>query len=133
MVTLPQLRSYMREQAIQDRNRRSIQVTAETIEAALEEASVELDLPVKRLEKGSRGVFGMNRKNYILIVYEAERESDEEGDGDLGIDFDAIGIQEDAEENIDGEAIVRLSADGVLLKVTRPPTSPAQRSEIRSP
>ena len=68
MVTLQELREYMREMATDDRARRSAQVTAPSIEEALREASVELGLPVKKLEyevleKGNRGIFGMNKKD----------------------------------------------------------------------
>ena len=126
MVTLQDLREYMRDRATDDRARRSVQVTAVSIEEALREASVELSLPVKKLEyevleKGSRGVFGMNRKDYILIVYEADEEEEERADGDdLGIDFDLIGATDREDPNKDGSVIVRLASDGALLRVTQP-------------
>ena len=125
MVTLQELRSFMRDRATQDRNRRSIQVTADSIEAGLEEASVELELPVKRLayevlEKGNRGFAGLSRKSYILIVYEADLEPEENEEDALDIDFDSIGLQEETVQDVNGEVIVRLSGDGVLLKITQP-------------
>ena len=97
MVTLQEIREYMRDRASDDRSRRSVQVAAESIETALKEASVELDLPVKKLEyevleRGSPGIFGINKKNYILIIYEAtEDQDDDQDEDDLGIDFDMIG------------------------------------------
>ena len=44
MVTLQDLREYMRDRATDDRARRSVQVTAASVEEALSEASVELNL-----------------------------------------------------------------------------------------
>jgi uncharacterized protein len=125
MVKLQEIRSFMREQAVRDRRRKSIQITAPTIEEALKEASVELELPVKRLayevlEKGSTGFAGLNRRNYLVVVYEADQEDAEVDSEDFGIDFDAIGTEEAVELESDGEVIVRLSANGVLLKVTSP-------------
>ena len=137
MVTLQELREYMRDRATDDRARRSVQVTAASIEEALGEASVELDLPVKKLEyevlaKGSRGVFGMNKKDYILIVYEGDEEEEAGGDGDdLGIDFDLIGATDRVDANKDGVVVVRLSSDGALLRVT-PPDGKGKRAQHRT-
>jgi uncharacterized protein len=126
MVRLQELREYMRDRATDDRGRRSVQVTAASVEAGLKEASVELDLPVKRLEyevleKGSHGLFGLNKKDYLLIIYEAtEEETSETDDDDFGIDFDLIGSDEHVVHDRDGQVIVRLGADGALLRVTVP-------------
>lgn len=126
MVTLPDLRSYMRNRVTEDRNRKSVQVTADSIESGLQEASIELGLPVKKLEyeviqKGSGGILGLSKKEYILLVYEAldKTEIDTDKD-DLGIDFDSIGEQGDEPVDRDGEIIVRLSGEGALLKITPP-------------
>ncbi len=116
----------MRDRATDDRARRSVQVTAASVEEALGEASVELDLPVRKLEyevlaKGNRGVFGMNKKDYILIVYEADEEEEENPEGDdLGIDFDLIGAADREDPNKDGVIVVRLISDGAVLRVTSP-------------
>ncbi len=137
MVTIQGLREYMRNRATDDRARRSVQVTAPSIEEALKEASVELDLPVKKLEyevleKGNRGVFGMNKKDYILIVYEADQEEEESVDGDdLGVDFDLIGASEREDPNKDGLVVVRLTSDGVILRVTLP-EGKGKRAQLRT-
>jgi uncharacterized protein len=126
MVTLEELREYMRDRATDDRARRSVQVSADSIEAGLKEASVELDLPVKKLEyelleKGSRGIFGIAKKSYMLVVYEAIEEEDAGTDeDDFGIDFDLIGAETGEPKDVDGGVVVRLSADGALLRVTAP-------------
>jgi uncharacterized protein len=137
VVTLQDLREYMRDRATDDRARRSVQVTSVSIEEGLSEASVELDLPVKKLEyevleKGNRGVFGMNKKNYILIVYEADEEEEESGEReDLGIDFDLLGATDRVDPNKDSVVVVRLTADGALLRVA-PPEGKGKRAQHRS-
>ena len=115
----------MRNRAGQDRQRKSIQVTADSVESALNEASVELDIPVKRLayevlEKGNRGFAGIRKKDFILIVYEADLSGADEATESSEIDFDAIGNEESVVEDRSGEVIVRLVGEGVLLKVTPP-------------
>ena len=125
MVTLQELRSYMQNRAEEDKNRNSVQVTAPSIQEALLEASVELNLPVKKLEyevleKGNSGVFGVNKKNFILVVYEADEDEEDNQSGDLDIDFDAIGAESQVSLDQDGEIIVRLSSDGALVRVTSP-------------
>ncbi|MBN1687239.1 MAG: DUF342 domain-containing protein, partial [Spirochaetales bacterium] len=136
MVILQDLREYMRDRAVDDRARRSIQVTAASIEEALAEASVELNLPVKKLEyevleKGSRGILGMNKKDYILAVYEAdeEEEASEQSD-DLGINFDLLGATDQEDQDTDGAVVVRLTSDGALLRVT-PPTGKGKKAQQR--
>ena len=81
MVTLVQLREYMKKQAEADRSKKSVQVTGSSIEEALGQASIELGLPVKQieyevLEKGSRGAFGAGKKDFILIAYPLVEEED---------------------------------------------------------
>ena len=85
MVGVDQLREYMRRQAQEDRNRHSIPVTGKTLEEALQQASIELGIPVRKIEyeilrKGSRGFLGMARQNWSLIAYETvTEEAVEEG------------------------------------------------------
>lgn len=136
MVTIQDLREYMRERATDDRARRSVEVTAPTIEEALSEASVELNLPLKKLEyevleKGNRGVFGLNKKDYVLAVYEADEEGGGEEEEDLGIDFDLIGASDNVEQDQDGAVIVKLTSDGALLRVT-PPTGKGKKAQHRN-
>lgn len=125
-VELEQLREYMRLQAEEDRKKRSVQVTGQSIEDALNQASIELGIPVKRieyevLEKGNKGFAGMARRDYILIAYEAVKEVELPGSGeDLGFDFQSSFSDETIEMDRNGEVFVRLSQDGVYLKVTKP-------------
>ncbi len=120
-VTYPELQEFMRNAAEADRGRKHINVTADTLDEALSEASVELGVPLRRidyevLQNGSRGFLGMGKKSVIIIAYPGERSGDGEELSEDDFEFP------DAEEtrNRDGEAFVRLSPEGVLLKVTEP-------------
>ena len=124
MIELPRLREYMRVQAEEDKKRRSVNVSGPTIEDALNQAAIELavtvkDLEFEVLEPGSKGTFGFGRKDCVLIAYEKSGDvlvEEESLDFDLGY----AGENEDIVEDRDGEVFVRLSPEGVLLKVTPP-------------
>ncbi len=126
MPTITQLREYMKKQADIDRRKKSVQVTGETIEDALRQASIELGLPVKKieyevLEPGSKGTFGMGKKDCILIAYEAVREEKiTDFDEDFDMSFNGGDEVEDVITEADGEVFVRLAPEGALLKVSAP-------------
>ncbi len=124
MVTLARLREYMRTQAAEDKSRRSVNVSGPTIEEALNQASIELGLPVKDieyevLEAGSRGTLGIGKKDCILIAYQAKDEALPEEES-LDIDLGFAGETMEKEQDLDGEVFVRLSPEGILVKVTPP-------------
>ena len=59
MPDLKDIREYMRRMAEEDRSRRSVRVFGATLEEALTQATIELGVPVRKieyeiLEKGSR-------------------------------------------------------------------------------
>lgn len=123
MVTMEQLQAFMRKNAEEDNARKYVNVSGATLEDALREASVELSLPLKKieyeiLEKGSQGVLGVGKKSFLIVAYPiAETISLSEGDDALDMDF---GFEPEAPTDTDGEALVRLTPDGVQLKVTPP-------------
>ncbi len=131
MVSFDQLQAYMKKSAEEDRNRQYVNVSGETLQDALREAAVELSLPIKKieyeiLETGSSGVLGVGKKPYLILAYPATQqvatESFEEGfDMDLGFD------DESKPKDLDGQVFVKLSPNGVLLKV-----SPPQGSGVRA-
>ena len=49
-ITLNQLREYMKTQAQEDKKKKSIRVTGATLDETLENASIELGIPVKKVE-----------------------------------------------------------------------------------
>ncbi len=123
MVTMEQLQAFMRKSAEDDNARKYVNVSGATLEDALREASVELALPIKKieyevLERGSRGVLGVGKKPYLLVAYPM-REKMEVSAAEDTLDMD-FGFEPDAPQDLDGEALVRLTPDGVQLKVTPP-------------
>ncbi|MFP4301038.1 MAG: FapA family protein [Spirochaetaceae bacterium] len=131
MVSFDQLQTYMRKSAEEDRNRQYVNVSGETLQDALREAAVELSLPIKKieyeiLENGSSGVLGVGKKPYLILAYPAIQQVSSESfeerfDMDLGFD------DESRPKDRDGQAYVKLSPNGVLLKV-----SPPQGSGVRA-
>ena len=124
MVSLDQLRAFMKAQAEEDKNRRRIRASGATLEDALKQASIELGLPLKTieyevLEKGSRGTFGLGKKAWTIVAYPARKKDEAVGrDADAGLFPDQSAKA--ASEDRDGVVSLRLTAEGVLLKVSPP-------------
>ncbi len=126
MISIEKLRNYMQAQAEVDRKQKSVTVSGADIEDALRQASIELGIPMKKLEyeileAGSKGMMGFGKKPCLIIAYETVPEVktasfDEEFAQDFSIGQEA----EEEEKDKDGEAFVRLTPDGVFLKVTPP-------------
>lgn len=125
MVDVDQLRQYMRHQAEVDRDRQEIRASGASLDEALSQASIELGVPIRRLEyevvqEGSKGAFGVGRRDWKVVVYEAKQ----------AVAEDYIPAADNAESagpkapsapvDKDGDAYVRLAPEGALLKVIRP-------------
>ncbi|MFP4382434.1 MAG: FapA family protein [Spirochaetia bacterium] len=122
-VSFNEIREYMETQAEEDRKRNYVTVTADSLDDALNQASVELGVPIKKIEyeiieKGAKGLLGMGKKSFLIMAYTAREES-EVSEEDIGIDFGTLGGGSE-EAVTDGKAAVRFSTDGILLKVTKP-------------
>jgi uncharacterized protein len=127
MVSNEQIRAFMTQQIGLDKKRTSIHVTGKNIEDALLQGSIELGLPVRRLEyevldKGKRGVFGVGHKNCTLIVYEAEKQVFTEYD-----DLDDLDHLSEVDNGIEDTAVsepgifsLRLDRDGCAYLKVRP-------------
>lgn len=123
MVTLEQLKDYMRQRAEEDRTIRSVTVSAATLEEALGSAAVELGIPNSRVEfdivqKGTAGVLGMGRKSWTILAYEAARKAKKATADDGGFLPDLDASASTASVSIDSRVYVRMWSDGVYLKVT---------------
>jgi uncharacterized protein len=133
VVTLDQIQSYMRDQLNQDQDK-AVNVSGDSLEDALHQASIELGLPLKKIEyevieRGSRGMMGMGRKPYLLLAYPArEREDDEDDQEAAGIDLSLLAGEEEPKDR-DGGVFVRMTPDGIMLKVTRPIGDGARATE----
>jgi len=126
MIKLSQVQEYMAQQSAVDKEIRSVEVEGDTIEDALGQASIELGVSIKELEyevleRGDRGFLGYGKRPWILRVYEKPQEAQIPGlEETLS---DAVAAEQEQKNIVrdrGGEALVRLTQDGVFLKVTKP-------------
>ncbi len=123
MVGMDRLKEYMQRQYSEDQQRTFVHVGGDTLEEALNAAAIELSIPLKRieyeiLEKGTKGVLGVGKRPYSILAYPAAPEQEPESlelSGDEDLELDGLGGKQR-----DGEALVRRTPQGVLLKVTKP-------------
>ena len=125
MISVGELRQYMAEELERDRRRKSVRARGRSVEEALRQASLELGLPVGRLEyeivrRGSKGTLGLGRQDWILLAYEAVRVERAAGGGAGEPSRAEKAGEAQAVPDRPGEVFVHLSTDGVLLKVTKP-------------
>jgi len=137
VVTLEQIREYMRLQSEEDKKNRAIAVQAESVPEALQKASIELGIPVRGLEyeileKGASGTLGMGRKLWKLNVYERSKEvktSTEVEEETPGGSQSAPPAEEKPKDR-PGEVFVRITGSSALLRVTKPQGRGPRATEI---
>lgn len=123
MVDMTQLQSYMKKLVEEDKQKQYVNVSGDTLEDALEQASIELSLPVKQieyevLEKGGKGVFGVGKKPFMVLAYPAAANVGKAVEEETsGFDF---GVFDEEPQDKNGKAFVKLTPQGVMLKVTAP-------------
>ncbi|MFP3088720.1 FapA family protein [Treponema sp. TIM-1] len=123
MVDFVQLQQIMKESLEQDRVIRTIDVTGSTLEKAVSEAAVLLNLPIRRLEyevidRGFPGILGKGQKDWKIRAYErvlAKKEPDQSVEEEAEV-IDEVPIITDK----DGDAFVHLYPEGAFLKVVPP-------------
>lgn len=137
MVSNDQIRAFMSQQIGIDKQRSSIHVTGKDIEDALLQGSIELGLPVRRLEyeildKGKRGFFGIGHKSCTLIVYEAEKQLSFEKDYSNDLDHlaDVETESEVSHINEPGVFSLRLDRDGCAYLKVKPPVGSGEAVTI---
>ncbi|GHU47156.1 polymerase [Spirochaetia bacterium] len=123
MVDFVRLQQVMKQQLELDRNIHTIDVSGVSLEAAVAEAAVLLNCPVRKIEyeiseKGSKGFMGSGKKNWKIHAYEKTSAKQEKLLQEL--------FGEDSEtfvppvEDKDGAVYVHFSPEGALLKVVPP-------------
>ena len=124
MISVDSLRQYMREQLEADRKVKAVRARGQSLEEALRQASIELDVPVKRLEyeilqQGSKGMMGVGRREWTILAYEAVEELSSAGiPGAAGEPGDVRAPE--AVPDKDGEVFVRLAGVFELFLSLRP-------------
>jgi uncharacterized protein len=137
VVTLEQIREYMRLQSEEDKKNRAIAVQAESVPEALQKASIELGIPVRGLEyeileKGTSGTLGMGRKLWKLNVYERSKEvkTSVEVEEQTPRSPQGAARAEEKPKDRPGEVFVRISGTSALLRVTKPQGKGPRATEI---
>jgi uncharacterized protein (DUF342 family) len=126
MIDFIQLQQRVQERLRQDRSIHLIEAEGSTIEAAVSEAAVLLDVPVKHLEyevieRGAPGLLGiMGKKNWKIRAYERAAGKTQEEDVDEA-EFEEFGAAlKPVVSDKNGEIFVLFTSDGAMLKVTPP-------------
>ena len=129
MVDFLQLQEIVRRQLAQDRSVKTVTVSAPTLEDAVSQAAILLNITVRRLEyeisvKGSPGIFGSGKRYWTINAYESLAYK-------LTIDNDfeieSSVVSGPIIQDLDGDAFVHFSPDGVFLKVI-PPTGKGRKA-----
>jgi uncharacterized protein (DUF342 family) len=123
VVDFVRLQDILREQLKEDRNIKTVDASGPTLETAVTEAALLLDIPVRRLEyeiteKGSAGFLGTGKKDWKIRAYERAFIEKEKFQEDIFID--PLAVQKPVIEDKDGDSFVQLRPDGAFLKVTAP-------------
>ncbi|WP_147635017.1 FapA family protein [Treponema pectinovorum] len=126
MVTLTKLRDDMIELQKADQNIKSVEIHADTLEAALSDAAIQLNTKISNLEyevkeRGLDGFFGIAKKPWTLIVYQSAESVAKIAKAK---EFHALGVQSLTEENLkidkDGEFFIHRFGQEIYLKVNLP-------------
>ena len=123
MVDFVRLQNIVKERLEQDRNIRSITASGSTLEEAVAEAAVILDLPVRLIEyevteRGASGFLGSGKKNWVISAY--ERIVDKKYTSDSKDTIDEVSDDTEVSEDSDGDVFLHLSSDGAYLKAIPP-------------
>jgi uncharacterized protein (DUF342 family) len=123
MVDFVRLQNLIREQLEEDRSIRTVTARGATLEEAVSEAVTLLELPVRRLEyeiteKGSPGILGSGKKDWVINAYERVIIKKDEGLEDSEDEESAFAGS--IVEDLDGDAFLHLNVDGAFLKAIPP-------------
>ena len=122
---MEKLRLMLKKIIEEEANLESIEIESESLDIALEEACLKLNVTLSELdyeilESGDNGIFGFGKKKYKIRVYKARNTLDIlEMSESSSIDDMDINLEETLQSK-DGEAFVRITGEGVLLKVVAP-------------
>jgi hypothetical protein len=136
-ISLEQLQDYMRRQSEEDAKNRSLTLEAESIPAALKQASIELSTPIhdleyEVLEKGSAGTLGVGKKPWKVHVYEKSRpvKTAQETADEQRRSAEAAEREPERPRDVPGELFVRIGSEGAFLKVTKPQGRGPRATEV---
>ena len=123
MVDFIRLQEIVKDRLEQDRNINIVTASGATLEEAVSQSAILLDLPLRRLdyeiiERGASGFLGRGKKDWVIKAYERIFIKQEELES--GMDNSAAMPAVTINENADGDVFLHLSSDGAFLKVIPP-------------
>ena len=128
MIGLDGFRERMKDEAEKTRKVKTVHVSGRDLDEALQQASLELSLPLRVieyevLERGHRSFMGMRASPWRIIAYETAHDPSAEKQLSLEEELDLGSYRRDEPTetaDADGRFSVRLSAEGALVKVFPP-------------
>ncbi|MBN2652324.1 MAG: FapA family protein [Spirochaetales bacterium] len=123
-MDLSDLKNFMKQQAEVDKKKQETQVSGTTLENALNNASMELGLPIKHinyeiLQKGNSGVLGIGKKEWLIIAYASVASKKVSAMSEDS--FDVPGMEDiQIEEDVNARFFIRLNDGIAKLKVEAP-------------
>ena len=123
MVNFVQLQQIVKERLERDRSIRTVNATGATLEDAVAQASTLLNIPVRKLEyeitqRGNSGFLGTGKKEWLISAYETMVVKKAKSRAAKNKEEEAAEVK--AEEKVNGEVYIHLSAEGAFIKATPP-------------
>ncbi len=126
MVGLDKIREAMAQRLEDDQSRVFVEVTGDTLDEALANASIQLEIPVKELDyevlqRGSNSILSLKKKNWFIRAYEMQKRRRKRAQELLAKQAeDSAASTGPVIEDRNGDAFVYCAPDGVYLKVISP-------------
>ena len=123
MVDFVQLQNIVKDRLERDRNVRIVNASGSTLEEAVAEAAVLLNIPVRLIEyevteKGAPGFLGSGKKDWAIKAYERIVVKTEKSGGEGGEEEEFF--EDVVNQDFDGDVFLNLSPDGAFLKAIPP-------------
>ena len=133
MVDFTQLQEILTDRLEQDRAVQSVEVTGPTLEAALSDAAALLNTSIRHIEyevmeRGSPGLLGMGKKDWIIQAYQKIIISKK---SEMGLLEEELADHGPVVEDRDGQVFVHFTTEGhAMLKATAPSGNGRRASEL---
>lgn len=135
MVDLEKIREAMSLRLEEDQSRVFVEVTAETLDEALANAAIQLDVHVRDLDyeilqRGTSSFLSLNKKNWFIRAYEMQKRKKKVEKRGESVSSERESTLIPVVEDRNGNAFVFCAPDGVYLKVV-PPIGKGKAATVR--
>ncbi len=126
MVDLEQIREIMAQQLEDDKSRVFVEVTGDTLDAALADAAIQLGVSIREidyeiLQRGTTNFFSFQKRNWFIRAYQMSQNKKKTIQKETGIDTSGLDVATlHAIEDRNGAVYVFFASDGVYLKAVVP-------------